>query len=71
MLICYVVEDFLLGAFWRVFEGDFFAAFLVVFFPVLAGDLDFCLAMISERSVLAFSSSAWRDAERFLPARLM
>jgi hypothetical protein len=55
---CYFVEDFLLGAFWRVFDGDFFAAFLVAFFAGLAGDLDFCFAMMSERRVLAFSSSA-------------
>jgi|HubBroStandDraft_2_1064218.scaffolds.fasta_scaffold5371533_1 hypothetical protein len=67
----YFDEDFLLAIFRGVFAGDFFAAFFVAFFAVLAGGLDFCLAMISERRVLAFSSSAWWDAERFLPARLM
>ena len=69
---CYFVEDFLIADFLSVFALDFFfAAFFVAFLPAGEVVLAFCLVMIPERSVLAFSSSAWRDLERFLPARLM
>ncbi|WP_433983505.1 hypothetical protein RBB78_20520 [Tunturiibacter empetritectus] len=53
--------------FFAVFFGAFFAADFVAGFS----DSGFVLAMISERRVLAFSSSAWRSCDRFLPARLM
>src|ERR1700761_6013797 len=66
-----LLEAFFAGAFFAAFFGALAAAFFVAVFFAADFVAGFCFAMMSERRVLAFSSTAWRVLGRFLPARLM